>query len=105
LNDQKKIETWADVIRDQDNQEVASAIIRANDALEPFENEYKRRPQPTGILAGAIKAERERCIEVIRHRIELLQKAGRKKYASEIGELELLIVNIISTGDGNGYIE
>jgi hypothetical protein len=42
---------------------------------------------------------------VIRHRIELLQKAGRKKYASEIGELELLIVNIISTGDGNGYIE
>jgi hypothetical protein len=89
----------------QINPEVAKAIIAANDALEPFENEYKQRPVPFSYTGWAIRFERERCIEVIRHRIELLQKAAPKKFASEIGELELLIVNIISTGDGNGFIE
>jgi hypothetical protein len=85
--------------------ELAEAIVKANDQMEPFENEYKSRPLPDLPATRATRDERERCIEVVRHRIELLTKAGKKKYQSDIGELELLIINIISTGDGNGYIE
>lgn len=73
--------------------------------LEPFENEYRARPMPETTYKRAERLERERCIEVIRHRINLLTKAGVRKHADNIGELELLITNIISTGDGEGYIE